>query len=64
MRTVDIYVHADREGMWGKGAELGLVGEELRMFSYGCSEVRLTIDVNDSGAVTITHVDGRKVEQP
>ena len=62
MKTLDIYVHSDRDDVWNKGEELGLEDDVLQMFSHACCEVKLTVDVDlETGIATITHVDDRKV---
>lgn len=62
--TATIYVHKDKESNYDLGRKLGLTGEALEMFCYACLEVKLTVEVDPkTGLATITHVDGRAVEE-
>lgn len=61
-KTVDVYVYASRDNMWGTAEALGLVGDAARNFSYTGYEVKLTVEYDDEGNTKIIAVDGRKVE--
>lgn len=62
MRTT-IYLHSSKESNYEHGERLGLKGEALNMFMYGCYEVAVEVEVNEStGETEIISVDGRRVE--
>lgn len=63
MRT-EVYVHASKDTMAGKGRELGLSEEAFGLFVYACYEVELTLDVDEAtGKSRIVAVDGREVAE-
>ena len=59
---IDVYVHSSRDSMFEQGEKLGFTGEILSMFSYAASEVKLTMEVDETtGLATIVMVDDRQV---
>lgn len=58
---VDVYVHGDSDHLWGKGEELGLLGEALRRFSFLAYEEKLTYEVDERGDGTLVAVNGREL---
>ena len=63
MLTTTIYLHNDKDSMWEEGERLGLKDEALRMFRHACSEVKLTLAVDEkTGVAEITAVDGRALK--
>lgn len=61
MKKAIVYLHSDKLSMRELGEEIGLAGEALKNFMYACYEVRLDLDVDDSGESVITAVDGRQL---
>lgn len=59
---VTVYVSTDKETMYEIGERIGLNNDAGREFSYGLSEVALTLKVKTkTGDYEITHLDGRKI---
>lgn len=62
MVQIDIYVHADRDRLYEVGELMGFTGEVLRLFSFTCCEVKLTVDVDEqTGNSQIIAVDDCKI---
>lgn len=60
MKTAVVYLHANKEGMWELGEQLGLTGEALQMFRHACTEVKVELSVDETtGEATIVKVDDR-----
>jgi len=61
-KTVKMYLHGDQESNYTQGEEIGLKGEELKMFSYALYEVAFDVEVDmATGEVKILKVDGKRV---
>lgn len=61
MKTI-IYLHSSKESNYEHGEKLGLKGEALNMFMYGCYEVAVEVEVNEAtGETEIISVDGLAV---
>ena len=64
MKTVNTYIHADKDRMWEVGAFIGLAGEPLMMFRHACSEVKVMLEVDETtGLAMIVAVDDRVVSK-
>lgn len=61
MRT-NVYLYGNRDLMWQEGERLGLTGEALKMFSYACYEVKVTLEIGDGGEANIVAVDDRELK--
>lgn len=62
-KTVDYYLHGDRDTNYYKGKELGLTEEALKKFSYACYEVPLTLVVHADGTSYVTHFHGQELKE-
>jgi len=57
-----MYLHSDKSSNYELGEELGLTGKALTNFGYALYEVEFEVEINEeSGAVNILTVDGRKL---
>lgn len=61
MKKATVYLHASKDSMHDLGVQLGFTDNDLRRFTYACSEVTLELEVDDAGLTTIVKVDGRKI---
>lgn len=52
-KTIEVYLHGDRETMYERGKMLGLVGVPLEVFSRSLYEVTIELLVEFDGSSTI-----------
>ena len=63
IKQVDFYLHGSKEGNADKAMVLKLSEKAMQNFIYALYEVKLTCNVDTkTGDCTITHVDGRRVD--
>lgn len=64
IKTTTVYLNADKGSMRSLGVLLGISREKLTYFSFSLCELKCTIEVNtETGESTLTHVDGRRLEE-
>ena len=61
--TVDIYLHSSKEAMREEGKQEGLSDKQLELFMYACSEVKVTLSVNEEGEAEIIAVNDRQFKE-
>ena len=53
MIRTDVYVHSCKETMWELGEKLGLKEVAMQMFRHAASEVKLTLEVDESTGLSV-----------
>lgn len=61
--TVDVYLQSSKESMYREGKKAGLSDEQLELFVYACSEIKVTLAVNEEGEAEIIAVDGKPFKE-
>ena len=64
MKTVKLYVHANKESNFRIGVDSGLAGEALQRFLFAGYEHEITYAVDErTGEATAIEFDGRKISK-
>ncbi len=60
-KSVDLYLHSNKETNWEKGMNIGLSQEALSLFLYAGYEHKMTYQVQENGEAKLISVDGREL---
>ena len=63
MKKTTIYLHSEKGQMHDKGCSLGLTEKQLLNFMYTGYEVKLDIEVDESGQAWVTHCMDQKLPE-
>ena len=61
--TIDVFLHSSKESMYEEGIHAGLSDKQLELFVYACSELKVTLSVNEEGEAEIIAVDDRPFKE-
>ena len=57
--TIDVFLHSSKESMYEQGEQAGLSDKQMELFVYACSDVKVTLSVNEKGEAEIIAVDDK-----